>query len=175
MKHFKALKILCGGLGKRFLAWEKPLRFSGLFIFPPPANPLLQPIIRYFTERAGAGTHSPTHKEAALSAALPAPGKPGYLPKAWKKRPTALSSELSPLLPVQAALEEPSSFALYFQSRSLLAAHLYKERSRRFAPSFSIRSTLKPKFKLFQRFFIFFPLPLGEFQQRKRLFRYIWT
>lgn len=137
LKRFKALISPCWGLGKRLLTWEKPLHFSGLLIFPPPpANPLLQPVLRYFTERAGAGARSPAHREAAVGAARPAPGNPGYPPNAWKRRPTALGSKLPPLHPVQAALEELSSFALYFQSRSLLAARLCTQRSHRFAPSF---------------------------------------
>lgn len=42
----------------------------------------------------------------------------------------------APSPPAQPAPEEPSSFALYFQSCSLLAARLCTERSRHFAPSF---------------------------------------
>lgn len=60
---------------------------------------------------------------------------PGIFPMHRKRTDSpGLCAASSPA--VQPAPEEPSSFALYFQSCSLLAAHLCTEHSRGFAPSF---------------------------------------
>lgn len=135
-KHFKALKSPCRGLGKRFLTWEKPLHFPGPLILPSPASPLLEPNLWYFTQRAGPGARGRRNGWCTEKQPGPQRANPGIFPmhgKETNKRPGLWAASLHP---AQAALEEPISSALYFQSRSLLAERLCPERSRCFAPSF---------------------------------------
>lgn len=166
VQKFQGTKTSLFRIRQRITYLEKAPSFLRGGLFPPPANPLSQPSLWYFAERAatgGAGTpaspvHSPAQSKRALpaAAARPTPGQTRACHHGTKRRATALGPRAAP--PPGIALPWGNAEAL----RSIFRAAPSQLRASALSTAaalsrfFAITSLLKPKIKPFQRFFSFY-------------------
>lgn len=140
---------------------EKASSFLRAGLLPPPANPLLTAksliLCRKSSELGRRDTGTPCTQRKRILPSSRCPSHPGPNSGRFPRYKRESTSPGSPgCLPAEysAALEERSSFTLYFQSCSLPAARSCTER-RRFAPSFCSDIHAKTKNQTISKTFFF--------------------